>query len=333
MGSGGKQHGAPAASHALTRAFFGFFLLFVEVGMDLFKSAFGYRFLGTVDEFAYTNDKLRPTWQRRRGYRLTAEHRHQLCVHLAAHAAISNLGGAFVYMLAVAPAGVRSWTISERKAREIGKMWGICSTSDFYCRHLQWNEDRQMYDADRSGWESELEYLHDQLTRPDNSNPLAAEMIAEYVASGTLTKERCIADHRRVVRAQMCGYLAGHIADGITAGLSADEALRLYDRRDTQYVGGVSDIVIAEGLAGLLPPGEYENAVRNTEEVLRQPDVWKSVKRIAEELAKFGLLEGDDCEADIGKLLPKGPPNWPPAPVQSIETSCTATSAVRRRRA
>jgi hypothetical protein len=306
----------PAASQQKRDSRAQSFSLFVlEVGMDLFKSAFGYRFLGTVDEFAYTNDKLRPTWQLKRGYRLTAEHRHQLCVHLAAHAAISNLGGAFVYMLAVAPAGVRSWTISERKAREIGKMWGICSTSDFYCRHLQWNEDRQIYVADRRGWESDLEDLHESLTRTDGGSDLAADMVAEYVANGTLTKERCIADHRNVVRAQACGYLAGHIADGITAGLTADDALRLYDRRDTQYVGGASDIVIAEGLAGLLPPGEYENAVRVTEEVLRRPAVWESVSRVAEALEKFGLLENDECEADLRELLPRAVGNWPPAPV------------------
>jgi hypothetical protein len=307
-----------------------FFLFVLEVGMDLVKNAFGYRFLGTVDEFAYTNDKLRPTWQLKRGYRLAAEHRHQLCVHLAAHAAISNLGGAFVYMLAVAPPGVRSWTISERKAREIGKMWGICSTSDFYCRHLQWNEDRQVYAADRRGWEHEIQHMHESMSRFEQ----------EHGRSTVQKRERCVgpvdkflADHRDVVRAQACGYLAGHIADGITAGLTADDALRLYDRRDTQYVGGASDIVIAEGLAGLLPPGEYENAVRVTEEVLRRPAVWESVSRVAEALEKFGLLENDECEADLRELLPRAVGNWPPAPVQSIETSCSATSTVRRRRA
>lgn len=281
--------------------------------MDLFKGPFGYRFLGSVDGFTYADDKLRPTWRRKRGYRLPEEHRRQLCVHLAAHAAVSNMGGAFIHMLAVAPAGVRSWTISERKTRDMGKIWGICSTSDFYCGHLYWDQDRQMYDADRKGWESELAYQHECLTRMDDSNPLAAAMIAEHVASGTLAKERYVVDYRRVVRAQVCGYLAGHIADGITAGMAAKDALLLYDRRDTQYVGSVSDIVIAEGLAGLLPRGEYENAVRVTEELLRRPEVWESVNRLGDELGKFGLIEGDDCEADIADLLPRGVGDWPPA--------------------
>jgi hypothetical protein len=282
--------------------------------MDSVKGSFGYRFFGTVDDFTYADDKFRPTWKSRRGYRLTAEHRHQLCIHLAAHAVISHLGGAGVYMLAVAPAGVRSWAIAERKTHEIGPIWGICSTSDLYYRHMQWDEDRQMYAVDRVGWESELEYAYDCLTRPNHGNLLAAEFVNQQLASGALAMDNYMAGTRAVVRAQTCGYLAGHIADGITAGMAADEALWLYDRRDTQYVGGVSDIVIAEGLAGLLQPGEYENAVHVTEEALRRPAIWKSVSQVAEALEVFGLLEGDDCEADIYKLMPKALPDWPPAP-------------------
>ena len=282
--------------------------------MDWVKGSFGYRFFGTVDDFTYADDKFRPTWKSRRGYTLTAEHRHQLCIHLAAHAVISHLGGAGVYMLAVAPAGVRSWAIAERKTREIGPIWGICSTSDLYYRHMQWDEDRQMYAVDRVGWESELEYAYDCLTRPNHGNLLAAEIVNQQLASGALAMDKYMAGTRAVVRAQTCGYLAGHIADGITAGMAADEALWLYDRRDTQYVGGASDIVIAEGLAGLLPSGEYENAVRVTEEALRRPAIWKSVSQVAEALEVFGLLEGDECEVDMDDLMPKALPDWPPAP-------------------
>ena len=282
--------------------------------MNLVEAPFGYRFLGSVDDFTYADDKFRPTWKSRRGYTLTAEHRHQLCIHLAAHAGIRPLGGAGVYMLAVAPAGVRSWAIAERKTREIGPIWGICSTSDLYYRHMQWDEDRQMYAVDRVGWESELEYAYDCLTRPNHGNLLAAEIVNQQLASGALAMDKYMAGTRAVVRAQTCGYLAGHIADGITAGMAADEALWLYDRRDTQYVGGASDIVIAEGLAGLLPSGEYENAVRVTEEALRRPAIWKSVSQVAEALEVFGLLEGDECEVDMDDLMPKALPDWPPAP-------------------
>jgi len=274
--------------------------------MDLVKGTFGYRFLGTVDNFTYADDKFRPTWKSRRGYRLTAEHRHQLCVHLAAHAVISHMGGSFVYMLAVAPAGVRSWTISERKVRKIGRMWGICSTSDFYCSNcLQWEEYQQRYVADPTGWEASTKYEYDARER----------FHREEKSTATLPSfDQVLTARRHEIRAHVCGYLAGHIADGITAGLTAGEALRLYDRRDTQYVGGVSDIVIAEGLAGLLQPGEYENAVHVTEEVLRRPKVWKSVNRLARALEKFGLLEGSECEVDMYDLMPKALPNWPPAP-------------------
>lgn len=74
-----------------------------------------YRFLGSTDNFAYTDDRLRPTWRSKSGYQLAAEHRCQLCAHLAAHAAVCSMGGVLVHMVAVAPTGARSWTISERK--------------------------------------------------------------------------------------------------------------------------------------------------------------------------------------------------------------------------
>ena len=121
-----------------------------------------------------------------------------------------------------------------------------------------------------------------------------------------------MAYRRRVLRAQTCGYLAGHIADGITAGMNADEALTLYDRRGTQYTGA-SDIVIAQGLADLLPPGEYGNTARNTEETLRCPEVWTLVNQLAEQLGNFGLLEGDECEVDIYDYMPPRLADWPPA--------------------
>jgi hypothetical protein len=273
--------------------------------MDWVKGSFGYRFFGTVDDFTYADDKFRPTWKSRRGYRLTVEHRHQLCVHLAAHAVIGHMSGACVYMLAVAPRGVRSWAIAERKTREIGPIWGICSTSDLYCTHMQWDEDRQTYAVDRAGWEAQIEREHASMAKCHRKPKQDRELVPV---------DSLIAARRHEIRAHVCGFLAGHIADGITVGMTAGEALRLYDRRDTQYVGGVSDIVIAEGLAGLLQPGEYENAVHVTEEVLRRPKVWKSVNRLARALEKFGLLEGSECEVDMYDLMPKALPDWPPAP-------------------
>ena len=283
----------------------------------LYKPEFGFRFLGSYETFVYSDNRLRPTWEPPHRYRLKTEHRRQLCVHLAAHAAVSEMGGAWVYMLAVPPVGVRSWTISERKCNSLGKIWGVCSTSDFFCDHMQWDDDSQCFVADRQAWESHLSQTHENFMRvhldprPDNS-------VDDPFSGGAPTLEEFLACHRRVVRGQVCGYLAGHIADGITAGMNAEEALRLYDRRDTQYVGFHGDIVIAQGLADLLPPGEYENAVQATEEVLRRPDIWKSVTKLAEELGKFGLLEGADCEADLHELLPETISNWPPAPGQAV---------------
>lgn len=270
------------------------------------------RFLGSIEDFTYADDRWRPTWEPQKGYRLSAEHRHQLCVHLAAHAVINHLGGAFIYKLAVAPASVRSWTVSERKTGSLGKLWGVCSTSDFYTCRLQRDEDHQIFVADRKSWERDTlrEY-----------RPAQARGDTTDLDHPAVSYDDFLACCRQTVRAQACGYLAGHIADGLTAGLNAEEALRLYDRRDTQHVGEGSDIVIAEGLAGLLPHGEYENAVRVTEEVLRRPEIWESVNRLGRLLEQFGLLEGDECEGDMYDCLPEPLRDWPPAPESGITNS------------
>lgn len=263
-----------------------------------------YGFAGSTDSFVYSGDRLRPTWSPRCGYRLTAEHRRQLCVHIAAHAAVSKMGGMGVYMLAVWPVGERSWTKGDRKAQVLGRILGVCNTSEFNCSHLAWDEGSHTYVADREGLESYIESKHEFLTRL---------ITDEFPAVGRLpTLEEVLAEQRRVIRAQACGYLAGHIADGIKDGMEATEALRLYDIRHTQYVGP-SDIPVAQGLTDLLPPGEYEHAVRLTEEALRRPEVWAVVQRVASELEQLGLIKGDPCEGDAQKQLPDREQGWPPA--------------------
>lgn len=271
-----------------------------------------YRFLGSTDNFVYTDERLRPTWSPQRGYRLTADHRRQLCVHLSAHAAIHSMGGGNIYMLAVAPEGVQSWTTSERKTRSLGKLWGLCSVSDYYCYHIEWLPSQQRYAASRAGWEREVGQQHEQFLH-SHLNPDPGIHVGDPVLTDVPSLEQRMAARRRVVRAHACGYLAGHIADGITAGIGATEALRLYDRRDTQSVE-MSDIAVAQGLTDLLPPGEYEHAVRITEAALHRPDVWAAVQKVASELEQLGLLEDDPCEGDALSLLPPSEQDWPPAP-------------------
>jgi hypothetical protein len=277
-----------------------------------------YRFLGSTDDFVYSDDRLRPTWRPRPGYRLVAEHRRQLCIHLAAHAAVHSMGGAWVYMLAVAPAGVRSWTSSERKTGFLEKIWGVCSVSDYYCRHIQWAPDSQRYVANREFWEREIRqeyehFLHKHL------NPEPGVRVWDPFENGVPSLEKFMDAHRRVVRAQACGYLAGHIADGIADGMEAAESLCLYDRRDTQYVGS-SDIAVAQGLTDLLPPGEYEHAVHLTEEALLRPAVWAAVQRVASELEQLGLIEGDPCDGEVFALLPGEERDWPYGPGHATVT-------------
>jgi hypothetical protein len=281
--------------------------------VELRKGVLGFRFFGSVDTFVYSDEDLRPTWETEEDYRLTVEHRRQLCVHLAAHAAVSHVGGAWVYMLAVPGVGVRSWTTSERKETDLGKIWGLCSTSDFYCNWMEWNRASQRFLVNRYGWEAEIEREYEHLTMPRDPQLNVVNMFP----NGVPTKDEFMASRRREARSQACGYLAGHIADGITVGKTATEALRLCDRRDTQDVGA-SDIVVAQAIAGLLPPGEYESAVRFTEEALGRPKVWRKVQRVATKLEQLGLIEDDECEIQLHEWLPDPEPGWPPGPGQTI---------------
>lgn len=273
----------------------------------------GVRIPGSVDRFIYENEKFRPTWTRGRGYRLTEEHRRQLCVHLAAHAAVSSIGGLNVYMLAVACTGVRSWTIGDRKCDSFGKMWGLCSTSDFFVCNRCWDNVRQEFVADRKAWEAEIDRCYEQYCR-EVAKPIFTKVLKvpeQLREEPPLSRDQYFEIRRRQARAHMCACLAGHIADGITAGMSAEDALKLYEREGMPGAEA-GDIAVAKMLADLLPAGEYEHAILLTEEALRRPEIWRPVQRVAGELETFGLLEGSPCEADVLNLPTDE--NWPPAP-------------------
>ena len=170
----------------------------------IYKPQFSFRFLGSHETFVYSDKRLRPTWEPPKGYRLKTEHRRQLCVHLAAHAAVSNMGRAWVYMLAVPPVGVRSWTISERKCNSLGKIWGVCSTSDVYCDDMEWDDEGQCFVANRQAWESKLSQTHENLMR-EHSNPRPDRSVYDPFSGGAPTLDEFLAGHHRVVRAQVCG--------------------------------------------------------------------------------------------------------------------------------
>lgn len=231
---------------------------------------------GFIDGFVYEDKNFRPSWEPRGDYRLTAEHRRQLCVHLAAHAVVGSMGGADICMLGVVPAGERVWASGKRKRRWLGKTGSDCNNFDLFCDYLSWDDEHQIFIADRDGWESR------------NSVP---DVPDEQLDPGLRLVDH-FASQRQALRSQACGYLAGHVADSIAAGMQVTDALRLYDRRNTQYVGA-SDIAIAQGITDLLPPGEYEHVVHLTEAALRRPEVWAVVQRLASELEQFGYLEYD----------------------------------------
>jgi hypothetical protein len=223
--------------------------------------------------------------------RLTRERRREVCIHEAAHAVIHSLGGAFVYLLAVAPEDATSWEVHDRKGGLNTGLWGICSTSDFFTPFIRWDDEHE-YRVDGRAYGVYLRDMERQindLRRAEGKRPA-----------------KIAAEQRRIVRAHICGSMAGPVADAITRGDDVEDALDWWgvdtsDRHD--------DLCHAEAMARLLPfRNEYGHAVRVTEQALRRPDIWAAVMRLADELDRVGRME------DLDPWLPPAEKNWPPSP-------------------
>ena len=111
-----------------------------------------------------------------------------------------------------------------------------------------------------------------------------------------------------MVRAHICGCLAGPIADQIAGGCAqGDLFLELLD-----FTAG-DDRCRAIGFCDLLPQRSdkaYYHLAEETESDLREPELWQSVLRIADALQAAGLLEDEELE----HLLPQQWQKWPPPP-------------------
>ena len=224
--------------------------------------------------------------------RLTKERRRQVCIHEAAHAVIHALGGSFVYLLAVAPEDATSWQVHDRKGMLCTDLWGICSTSDFWTRYIQWNEEECSYEVDRRGY---AEYLRDMERQVNDRRSSSGQRVL-----------RLAAEQRRIARAHVCASMAGPAADAIVAGEDVEDALDYWtaDLSDPN-----EDLCNAEAMARLLPyRSEYDHAVRVTEEALRRPAIWAAVLRLADELERVGHME------DVRPWLPEADRHWPPSP-------------------
>jgi hypothetical protein len=106
---------------------------------------------------------------------------------------------------------------------------------------------------------------------------------------------------RQCVRAEICVLLAGPAASQIFEG----NDVSLWEGDFTP----AEDITKALGLAQLLHwRNEYDYLADLTERMLRRPEVWAMVLRLADELERHGDIE------EFAGFLPEPIPNWPPSP-------------------
>jgi hypothetical protein len=221
---------------------------------------------------------------------LTKEYRRVVCVHEAGHAVIHALGGSIVHRVAVAPEGSDdTWTIEGRKGGTLTDLWGVCQASDFIemDRAMTWNEAEMTWECDRKRFDAQLRQVEAQLV----------EHRARYA-------RRYVQESRRIVRAHICGGIAGPAAEQIFNG----EEVWLDEPDD--HSNATEDIVIAQARSWLLPyRNEYTHAVEVTEAALRRSDIWERVIRLADELERLG-----DMDDELDGLLPDPLPGWPSSP-------------------
>lgn len=218
-----------------------------------------------------------------------AEKRRQACIHEAAHAVIYATGDIFVERLLVRPEGPRGPWIA-KSSRDVccyGSNGLCCADNNHSGKypHLFWDDEHECFVV--------------------NNNSYKKDIKRTAGTCGTKTAgAKYIKEERRRLRVNICSILAGPIADAIAASDKVD-LIANPDR------GKDDDLNKAEALCMLLPyRNEYDFLATETERLLRTPEVWDSVLKLADALNKAGTLGNDD---DI-PFLPDPIPTWPPSP-------------------
>ena len=218
---------------------------------------------------------------------LSAARRRETCVHEAAHALVYALGGAYVYRVAVAPAGSTDWIVEARKGGTVQGLLGVCRASGpgLAALFLRWSPASEFegaeWGADRRGF----------LTLLRSNFPARAR-----------------AETMRIVRAHVAACLAGPLAAKLHNGEEPGWV------EPDPFAKCPDDACMAEMLASLLPrrcADELDNIEAQTLTMLRRPELWSGVQRLAEALDRHGELQGDALEA----LLPASLTGWP-RPIQ-----------------
>lgn len=222
---------------------------------------------------------------------LTKERRRAVCVHEAGHAVIFALGGAFVHRLAVAPEGdTGDWTIESREGGTLADSWGVCQLTSYVSmqRFMQWKDDECAWEVDRKGFDA-----HER------------QVQASLAEAGSPRARTHVAENRRIVRAHICGEVAGPAAEQIFLG---ESDLWLFEPSD--YGNPTNELGVALARSWLLPyRNEYRHACQVTEAALRRPHIWERVMRLADELERVG-----DMTDELDGFLPDPLPGWPSSP-------------------
>ncbi|MGE5471386.1 MAG: hypothetical protein ACM3X0_11365 [Bacteroidota bacterium] len=207
---------------------------------------------------------------------LSVAMRRQVCIHEAAHGYLFALGGAYVYSLQVAPVGAKRWSARNRKGGSIGDLWGLADVSNLNTQAcLYWDKDKCRLVVKRDEYQALLAELDG--VRPGYSK-------TAY----------------KTLRSALCGYIAGDIAEAISEG-TPEEQIKLCARIPND------DIAISKAIAELLPDSnEFETLANAVEKLLRSPQIWSQIVRIADALEERHILTEDE----LFELLPNRDPEW-----------------------
>lgn len=219
--------------------------------------------------------------------------RRKTCIHEAGHAVVHALGGIDVVQLVVAPEGSESWEYTDEVGNVHTGVSGACLTAPYplpLIGLMAWDPEDGSYRTDPDRFAAMLTHYSSTLAQ----------------VAGTTSPAAIVREYRRLLRAHVCGVLAGRAAAQLHEGEDIEDTW--FDEADDPD-NPLDDVAKASGFARLMRnPLEFSNLRRVTAAVLREADVWAMVQRLANELEQHGIIE------DPEELLPPPRPNWPPAP-------------------
>ncbi len=210
-------------------------------------------------------------------HQLTANRSDKACLQHAANAVILAIGGCAA--LALVPLEFSAAPTIESTKRSLTNI-----AEAFFCNgespdwdFLRWNDGLGVFSADRKAFD-------------------------DFIGQVGRKKRQPI---RRQIRVIACVALSGPMAKAIQNGEPEGRFIR------SGYDNSAQDMSLAEACCQLLPfRHEIVYLADKTERLLRNPDIWQAVIRLADLLESREQLEPERL---LG-VLPSARPHWPPPP-------------------